>query len=75
MRIPRHPFTDILRSSGIAVISTSVNISGHESATKIEDVPEAIKNIVSIAVDGGQLSSSSSRVFDLSTDEVKIVRW
>ncbi len=74
LRIPRHKLTDIVREAGLIIISTSVNLSGEEPVTKLEGVPEGMKNMVSFAVDAGELKGSASRVFDLTTDNVRILR-
>ena len=74
VRIPRHPLTDLFRSAGLLVISTSANLSGQDPVTKIADLPEEIQKAVSFAVDAGTLSASSSRVFDLTSDEIKVIR-
>ena len=74
IRIPKHPVTDLIRKEGITFTTTSLNIAEQDVITKLEDVPESIKQGVEIAVDNGQLSSHASRVFDLTTDEIKIIR-
>ena len=74
VRIPKHPVIDLIRKEGIVFTTTSLNIAEQEVITKLEDVPEPIKQGVQIAIDSGQLRKHPSRVFDLTTDEVKIIR-
>ena len=74
IRMPKNKLADILRKENLIVISTSVNLSGKEPATKIENVPENIKNIASIAVDAGELKGPPSRIFDITTDKIEIIR-
>ncbi len=74
IRIPKNKITDIIRGAGLLVVSTSVNLSGKGPVAKLGDVPETIKNITSIAIDAGELKGASSRVFDLTTDNVRIIR-
>ena len=75
VRVPRHQLTDLIRESGLVIITTSLNISGQQTITKIEEIPESLQKITSIAVDAGQLSSESSRVFDMTSDDIQILRW
>ncbi len=74
IRIPKNLVTDLIRKEGITFISTSLNISEQEVVTKLEDIPKQIEEGVKIAIDAGQLRSAASRVFDLTTDEVRIIR-
>jgi len=75
VRMPRHQLTDLIRESGLVIITTSLNISGQQTITKIEEVPESLQKITFIAIDAGQLGSESSRVFDLTSDDIQILRW
>jgi len=75
IRIPRHPFSDIVREAGVPLVSTSLNLSGEEPVQSIKQVPDRIKAIANWAVDDGKLEGSSSRVFDLRGNAVKILRY
>lgn len=76
VRIPRNRFCDFIRSLGVPFITTSVNISGEEDViTSPEDAPETIKKITDYAINSGQISGHSSRVFDISGGGLKILRW
>ncbi|MBI4163867.1 MAG: threonylcarbamoyl-AMP synthase [Candidatus Aenigmarchaeota archaeon] len=74
LRIPKHPVIDLIRQEAIIFTTTSLNIAEQDVVTKIEDAPQSIKDGVEIAIDFGQLRKHASRVFDLTTDEVKIIR-
>jgi tRNA threonylcarbamoyl adenosine modification protein (Sua5/YciO/YrdC/YwlC family) len=74
VRIPRHRFADFVRGLGVLFIATSVNVSGDEPATSLEAVPEKIKASADAAVDAGVLDDNPSRVFDCTTDNVKVLR-
>ena len=47
IRIPRHPFSDIVREAGVPMVSTSLNLSGKEPVQSIKQIPDRIKAIVS----------------------------
>ncbi len=74
VRVPKNPVTDLIRKENIVFTTTSLNIAEQDVVTRIENAPQSIKDGVEIAVDAGQLSAHPSRVFDLTTDEVKIIR-
>jgi len=74
VRMYRHPFYDVIREAGVPFISTSVNLSGKEPASRINDVPDGLKNITDVAIDAGEIRGHASRVFDLRTDEIGILR-
>src|SRR3989344_1392321 len=40
VRIPRHQLTDLIREASITIVTTSVNISGQQAITKIDEIPE-----------------------------------
>jgi len=75
MRIPRNEFCDFIRSQGFPFITTSVNVSEGDPVHSLRDVPEQIKQIADYAVDAGELKGHSSRVFDITSGGLEIVRW
>ena len=75
VRFPKHPFVDIISEAGVPFVTTSVNISGNEPAARIEDIPPDIEKIVDWVIDAGKITGHSSRIFDLTTDEIKILRY
>ena len=75
VRIVKNQFFDLARKLNVLFITTSLNISGEENVTKIENTPEQLKQITSIAIDVGELGFRASRVFDLTTDDIKILRY
>jgi L-threonylcarbamoyladenylate synthase len=75
VRIPKNEFTDFIRQQEVIFITTSVNLSEEEPVTKIDEIPESIKKIVDYAIDSGVLDNQPSRIFDLTTDDIKIVRY
>ncbi len=75
VRIPRHPISDIVEGAGIPFVTTSVNISGQEHACSVSEIPEKIKHVADWVIDAGRIGGLPSRVFDLRTDDVKILRY
>jgi len=74
IRIPDHAFTAVVQKSGVPFITTSANISGKKTITKIEELPKQIEIYTDFAVDDGILDNPPSRIFDLTGEEPKIIR-
>ncbi|MDD9331850.1 MAG: L-threonylcarbamoyladenylate synthase [Wolbachia sp.] len=76
IRIPDHPVAlSILNELKIPIISTSMNISGEKSVSKASDIPQSIKQHLSIVVEDDKLVSGiESTIIDLATDKVRILR-
>lgn len=75
VRIPSHPISRIVGEAGIPFVTTSVNISGEEHICSVSDIPEKIKAVAGWVIDAGRICGLASRVFDLRTDDVKILRY
>jgi tRNA threonylcarbamoyl adenosine modification protein (Sua5/YciO/YrdC/YwlC family) len=75
IRIPKNEFCDFIRSQGVPFVTTSVNLSTTGPARSMKEVPEKIAQITDYAIDAGQLSDISSRIFDISGKELVILRW
>lgn len=73
IRIPKHPFTDIIRENKILLISTSVNISGRPSVISIENIPEQIKMVTNYAIDAGPLDNPPSTVIDMTGEKPGVI--
>ena len=75
IRLPQHPFTEIVKESGVPFVSTSVNLSGEEPVSSVNDIPARIRKTADWAIDAGRISGLASRVFDLREKDVKILRY
>ncbi len=60
VRIPNSDFCDIIRSSNLPFITTSVNLSGEPFATQISEIPDKIKKQVDVIIDKGILTGKPS---------------
>jgi len=60
VRIPDSEFCDLIRSSGLAFVTTSVNLSGEPFAVEIEEVSPDILEKVDVVIDEGRLSGKPS---------------
>ena len=74
IRMPDHPFTEIIQEAGVPFISTSANISGEKPVKQISEAPPEILKSVDCAVDAGILDNPPSKIFDLSSQRIKIIR-
>ncbi|MBP9791665.1 MAG: threonylcarbamoyl-AMP synthase [Rickettsiales bacterium] len=76
-RIPDHKIAqDILRNYGKALVGTSVNISSQASAVTFQDVPESLKLSIDVLIEEDKPTASgiSSTIFDLSSQDIRILR-
>lgn len=74
VRIPDHPFTLLIRESGLPFVSTSVNYSGRPSIKKPDDTPKGILDLVDYIIDAGILDNPPSRIFDLTGIEPREIK-
>jgi tRNA threonylcarbamoyl adenosine modification protein (Sua5/YciO/YrdC/YwlC family) len=73
VRIPNHPFSNIIKSANVPFITTSVNISGKTSIRSIKQIPRSIKKHVDIIIDDGYLPNYPSTIIDLTQTPPKII--
>ena len=65
----------LVRESGVPVTSTSANLSGHASASCVEEVLGELDGKIDMVIDGGSLDSSvPSTVVDLTKGDLRILR-
>lgn len=74
VRIFDNLFTEILRQENILFITTSANLKGQDTIKTLKDVPKEIEKIVSWYIDAGKLENRPSRIFDLTSNDIKILR-
>jgi L-threonylcarbamoyladenylate synthase len=74
VRIPKHPFSVLIGEAGVPIVTTSVNLSGERPVTRIADIPPEMVPFISIAIDAGAIEGNASRIFDLTSDDIKTVR-
>ncbi|MBI4020936.1 MAG: Sua5/YciO/YrdC/YwlC family protein [Candidatus Aenigmarchaeota archaeon] len=66
VRIPNHPFTQLVRKAGVPLITTSANLSGQSPMKEIADIPAPFQKHVDLLIDAGRLDHLPSRIFDLT---------
>ncbi len=74
VRITKNWFWDLIRECQTPFVSTSVNISGEESAKSIYDVDESIKSQVDYVVNDNDFSGKHSLIIDLTKEPPEIIR-
>jgi tRNA threonylcarbamoyl adenosine modification protein (Sua5/YciO/YrdC/YwlC family) len=74
VRMPRHPFTALVEESGVPFVTTSVNIKGQPPVKSTADIQPEIRSVVDIVIDAGIMEGFASRVFDMRTDDIRVVR-
>lgn len=72
IRIPDNWFTNYISSMGVPIITTSVNKSGEEFMTSIEDIDLDIKNNVDLIIYDGQKKSRPSTLVDMANEKIQI---
>jgi L-threonylcarbamoyladenylate synthase len=73
VRIPNHWFTEIIKESGIPVVTTSANITGMNFMTSLEDLHPEIKNGVNLIVYAGKKQTRPSTLINL-VDKEEIIK-
>ena len=74
-RVPAIPGAggDVLIALGV-LVATSANLPGQPDPRRVEDVPPAIREGVTVVVDGGELPGPPSTVVDRTTAEPGVLR-
>jgi len=70
IRIPKCDFTKIIQKSELPFITTSVNLAGEKTITRISEIPEKIKKQVDEVIDIGVLNGKPSSLI-INGKEVK----
>ncbi|WP_265039704.1 L-threonylcarbamoyladenylate synthase [Wolbachia endosymbiont (group A) of Trypoxylon clavicerum] len=76
IRIPEHPIAiSILNKLKVPIVATSTNISGKKSVCKANDIPQSIKQHLSVVIEDDELVSGiESTIIDLTEDKIKVLR-
>ena len=77
VRLPKSDFLrKMIRTSGIPLVSTSFNISGQPVWNQVSFLADKklSKNDPDLIIDGGKLDNKASRIIDLTSPEIKIIR-
>lgn len=72
VRIPDHWFSNFASEIGLPIITTSVNKTGSDFMTSLNDLDTDIKSKVDFIVYEDAIKGSPSKIVDL-TDEVKVI--
>lgn len=75
VRVPElaGPAHDLLEAVG-CVAATSANFHGGPDPRRLSDVPEGLREAVSVTLDGGDLPGTPSTVLDLTGPEPRVLR-
>jgi len=75
VRVPdvRGPGFDVLEAVG-AVAATSANLHAGPDPRRASDVPDELREVVAVVVDGGELPGTPSTVLDLTGAEPRVLR-
>jgi L-threonylcarbamoyladenylate synthase len=71
VRIPDHWFTKYVSEIGLPLVTTSVNKTGEDYMTNLEDMDDDIKKKVDFIIYEGELLGKPSTIVNLISDEVK----
>ncbi|MEK6942922.1 MAG: L-threonylcarbamoyladenylate synthase [Nanoarchaeota archaeon] len=72
VRIPKHWIKDIVAEANVPIVTTSVNKTGEDYMTSVEDLDDEIKGNVDFALYEGEKNGKPSKIVDL-TGKAKIV--
>jgi L-threonylcarbamoyladenylate synthase len=75
VRVPElpEPTAQIVRGAG-AVAATSANLPGGPEPTRLQDVPEKLRDAAAAVVDGGVLAGVPSTVIDFTSSPARVLR-
>jgi L-threonylcarbamoyladenylate synthase len=73
VRIPNHWFTSIVKRMNVPVVSTSVNISGEDFMTSLDDLNPDIKKKVDYIIYDGPLVGRPSTVVHLEGQKIEVL--
>lgn len=65
-RIPAHSFLIKLLKDFDIVASTSANFSGEKAPASVEEIPERLKEVVDVVIDGGRVKGVPSEIWDIT---------
>lgn len=74
IRIPDHPFTELIKKAKVPFITTSVNFSGQKPARELKQVPKSILRNVDVIIDDGFLPNYPSTIIDLTSEIPKLMK-
>lgn len=76
VRIPDNKFLiELIKTIGSPIVATSLNLSGEESKTSIQNIPDEIKQNVDLIVDGGETKiGKASTIVKVENNEIEILR-
>jgi len=72
IRIPDHWISNIIKDLDIPIVTTSVNKSGNDCMTSLDDLDSDIESKVDFIVYDGEKIGNPSKIIDL-TDESKVI--
>jgi tRNA threonylcarbamoyl adenosine modification protein (Sua5/YciO/YrdC/YwlC family) len=73
VRIPAHWLTKYFQDEELLIITTSVNISGEEYMTSLNNLDERIKAETEFIIYEGEIIGKPSTIVDLTGEEAKII--
>ena len=76
VRIPDNKFLiELIKKVGRPIVATSLNLSGEESKTSIQNIPDEIKQNVDLIVDAGETKEGkASTIVKVKNNEIEILR-
>ncbi len=74
LRIPDHPFSNLVKRAKIPFITTSVNLSSKQPIRTTNKIPRGILKHVDFVIDDGYLHRYPSTIIDLTGEMPKIIK-
>jgi L-threonylcarbamoyladenylate synthase len=74
IRIPDNWFSKIVAKLGKPIITTSVNLSGNNFMTSLEDLDCQIKSKIDFIIYEGKKEGRPSTIVDLTEDKIKLIK-
>lgn len=74
VRIPKNWFSNVVKTIGIPIVTTSVNLTNKKPMTSLEDLDKEIIKKVDFLIYEGKKSGKPSTIVDLTEEKAKIIK-
>jgi tRNA threonylcarbamoyl adenosine modification protein (Sua5/YciO/YrdC/YwlC family) len=74
VRVPHHEVAQAVLSGIGPTVLTGAQLAGSQSVQTVEQAKSGLADLVTVYLDGGELSSRISTVIDATSDQVRLIR-
>ncbi len=74
IRMPKHPFTEVVQEAGVPFVTTSANMSGETPLWSTFGIPAGVSKHVDIAIHDDILNNPASTIIDITGKRAVVLR-